>query len=184
MTYYDTTYIILCYDCRLSRPFVNLECASAPGSRWNGRRSEEVAQSCSNHAGHQIRHAHDLYITGFIVWEIQVGLPWKQRFSLPPFSLQRLLSQCLFSFPLKRLRNHCSAVPWLIQIECRQFSKVDSRGKTLLTGSTELKPDSKTCIQISTQACRLEGPMMSAPRLWTQVYQRLSRLLHIFLALT
>eukprot|EP00438_Fugacium_kawagutii_P003719 Skav208143 [mRNA] locus=scaffold235:72742:79771:+ [translate_table: standard] len=34
----------------------------------------------------------------------------------------------------------------------RQFSKVDSKGKTLLTGSTELKPDSKTCIQISTQA--------------------------------
>eukprot|EP00438_Fugacium_kawagutii_P012342 Skav221973 [mRNA] locus=scaffold195:914836:916042:- [translate_table: standard] len=33
----------------------------------------------------------------------------------------------------------------------RQFSKVDSKGKTLLTGSTELKPDSKTCIQISTQ---------------------------------
>ena len=33
----------------------------------------------------------------------------------------------------------------------RQFSKVDSKGKTLLTGSTDLKPDSKTCIQISTQ---------------------------------
>lgn len=34
---------------------------------------------------------------------------------------------------------------------CRQFSKTDSKGKTLLTGSTELKPDSKTCIAISTQ---------------------------------
>lgn len=36
-------------------------------------------------------------------------------------------------------------------INCRQFSKTDSKGKTLLTGSTELKPDSKTCIAISTQ---------------------------------
>ena len=40
----------------------------------------------------------------------------------------------------------------------RQFSKVDSKGKTLLTGSTELKPDSKTCIQISTQAEVAEPP--------------------------
>lgn len=37
---------------------------------------------------------------------------------------------------------------------CRQFSKTDSKGKTLLTGSTELKPDSKTCIAISTQVGR------------------------------
>ena len=115
-----------------------------------------------------------------------VGDP--SRLALKATFFRRLSAQAsvvavfFFRFP-KRLRNHCSAVPWLIQ-ECRQFSKVDSKGKTLLTGSTELKPDSKTCIQISTQACRLEGPMMSAPRLWTQVYQRLSRLLHIFLALT
>eukprot|EP00439_Symbiodinium_sp_Y106_P042675 s1850_g5.t1 len=34
----------------------------------------------------------------------------------------------------------------------RQFSVKDSQGKTLLDGSTELKPDSLTCIQISTQA--------------------------------
>merc|ERR1712050_166794 len=34
----------------------------------------------------------------------------------------------------------------------RQFSIVDSQGKTILTGSTELKPDSQTCIRISTQS--------------------------------
>merc|ERR1712079_446183 len=34
----------------------------------------------------------------------------------------------------------------------RQFSIVDSQGKTILTGSTEIKPDSQTCIKISTQS--------------------------------
>jgi hypothetical protein len=159
--------------------FVNLECASAPGSRWNGRRSEEVAQSCSNHAGHQIRHAHDLYITGFIVWEIQVVLPWKQRFS-SLVSASVCCRSVFFRFP-QRLRNHCSAVPWLIQ-ECRQFSKVDSKGKTLLTGSTELKPDSKTCIQISTQAC-LGGSHDVRPTQTVQVYQRLFFDCYIFFLL-
>merc|ERR1712190_425217 len=34
----------------------------------------------------------------------------------------------------------------------RQFSIKDSKGKTILTGSTEIKPDSQTCIRISTQS--------------------------------
>merc|ERR1719373_1367929 len=34
----------------------------------------------------------------------------------------------------------------------RQFSIKDSKGKTILTGSTEIQPDSQTCIRISTQS--------------------------------
>merc|ERR1712086_749062 len=42
----------------------------------------------------------------------------------------------------------------------RQFSIKDSKGKTILTGSTELKPDSQACIRISTQSSLKEmiGP--------------------------
>ncbi|CAE7652022.1 AVP1, partial [Symbiodinium sp. CCMP2456] len=38
----------------------------------------------------------------------------------------------------------------------RQFSVKDSKGKTLLDGSDELKPDSLTCIHISTEASLYE----------------------------
>merc|ERR1712060_891246 len=34
----------------------------------------------------------------------------------------------------------------------RQFSIKDSKGKTILTGSTEIQPDSQTCIRISTKS--------------------------------
>lgn len=50
------------------------------------------------------------------------------------------------------LTDHCGPFN---SFNCRQFSKTDKYGKTLLTGSTELKPDSKTCIAISTQVGRV-----------------------------
>ena len=58
---------------------------------------------------------------------------------------------------LCRLSDNCNLDDCgaIVTPYARQFSVKDSKGKTLLTGSTELKPDSKTCIQISTQV----GPM-------------------------
>merc|ERR1712238_239629 len=48
----------------------------------------------------------------------------------------------------------------MVQEVKRQFSLTDSRGKTILTGSTEIKPDYDACISISTKSSLREmvGP--------------------------
>ncbi len=46
----------------------------------------------------------------------------------------------------------------------RQFSLTDSKGKTILTGSTELKPDYDRCISISTKSSLKD----TLPHTWFQ----------------
>mmetsp|Transcript_9922 Transcript_9922/g.22086 ORF Transcript_9922/g.22086 Transcript_9922/m.22086 type:complete len:765 (-) Transcript_9922:40-2334(-) len=73
---------------------------------------------------------------------------------LEPTTFAFLIIGCMipYWFAALTMKSVGKAAGEMVAEVQRQFSKVDSKGKTLLTGSTELKPDSKTCIQISTQA--------------------------------
>ncbi|CAK9088064.1 Pyrophosphate-energized vacuolar membrane proton pump (Pyrophosphate-energized inorganic pyrophosphatase) (H(+)-PPase) [Durusdinium trenchii] len=73
---------------------------------------------------------------------------------LEPTTFAFLIIGCMipYWFAALTMKSVGKAAGEMVAEVQRQFSMKDSKGKTLLTGSTELKPDSKTCIQISTQA--------------------------------
>ncbi|CAJ1437307.1 unnamed protein product [Effrenium voratum] len=73
---------------------------------------------------------------------------------LEPVTFSFLIIGCMipYWFAALTMKSVGQAAGEMVAEVKRQFSVKDSKGKTLLEGSTELKPDSKTCIHISTQA--------------------------------
>jgi len=77
---------------------------------------------------------------------------------LEPVTFAFLIIGCMipYWFAALTMKSVGKAAGEMVAEVKRQFSVKDSQGKTLLDGSTELKPDSLTCIQISTQASLVE----------------------------
>jgi len=73
---------------------------------------------------------------------------------LEPTTFSFLIIGCMipYWFAALTMKSVGKAAGEMVMEVKRQFSLKDSKGKTLLDGSTELKPDSIRCIQISTEA--------------------------------
>jgi len=73
---------------------------------------------------------------------------------LDPVTFAALLigSMIPYWFAALTMKSVGKAAGEMVEEVKRQFSATDSRGLTLLTGSTELKPDYDTCIAISTKS--------------------------------
>jgi len=76
------------------------------------------------------------------------------------FSFLLIGSMIPYWFAALTMKSVGKAAGEMVEEVKRQFSIKDSKGKTILTGSTELKPDSQACIRISTQSSLKEmiGP--------------------------
>jgi len=68
------------------------------------------------------------------------------------FSFLLIGSMIPYWFAALTMKSVGKAAGEMVEEVKRQFSIKDSKGKTILTGSTELKPDSQACIRISTQS--------------------------------